>query len=158
MQANKDKIYNNLSFREHFKTLLIDKNEEKINEDCLICGSKKSKFINKHILDTTELIIININRNNDPNNLVEFKYPEMIDKKDIINATKAPVFNEMKYEIFCVIKKYKIYNNSQFLMFCKNFINDTWYSYNIKNIRKVDIKEVFMDSKKTCLIIYKNKV
>ena len=158
LQANKDKRYNNLSFREHFKTLLIDKNEEKINEDCLICGSKKSKFINKHILDTTELIIININRNNDPNNLVEFKYPEVIDKKDIINATKAPVFNEMKYEIFCVIKKYKIYNNSQFLMFCKNFINDTWYSYNIKNIRKVDIKEVFMDSKKTCLIIYKNKV
>ena len=155
LEAQAENIYNNISLLEHFQTLLTDKNEEKITEDCLACGSKSNKFISKNILDTNEIIIININRFNDPNNMVEFNYPEKIEKKDIINQSKSSIAKNDKYEIFCVLKQYKINNNFQYLLFCKSFVNDTWYSYNNQYIRKTDLKEATSDNKNTCLIIYK---
>ena len=154
LEAQAENIYNNISLLEHFQTLLTDKNEEKITEDCLACGSKSNKFISKNILDNNEIIIININRFNDPNYMVEFKYPEKIEKKDIINQSKTPNFRNAKYEIFCVLKQYKINNNFQYLLFIKNFVNNTWYSYNNQYIRKTDINEATSNYKNTCLIIY----
>ena len=157
LHAHEIDIYNKLSFLEHFKTLLIDKNEEKINENCIICDGKTEKYVSKHILDTNQVIIININRHNDPNNIVEFNFPEIIEKKDFINLNKAEKYYEFKYEIFCVLKKYKINNNYQYILFCKNFINNTWYSYNNQDIRKSELKEAMSDSKNACLIIYEIK-
>ena len=100
------------------------------------------------------MIIVNINRNNDPNNMVEFNFPPILDKDDIIDKTKNHVYHKMKYEILCVIKKYKVNNNDFFLLFCKNFINNEWYAYNNNKIRKTDFNEVNSDNKTTCLIIY----
>ena len=154
LEAQTINIYNNISLLEHFQTLLTDKNEEKITEDCLACGSKSNKFISKNILDTNGIIIININRFNDPNNMVEFKYPEKIEKKNIINQSKTTILKNFKYEIFCVLKQYKINNNFQYILYIKNCINDIWYSYNNQNIRKADINEATSDYKNTCLIIY----
>ena len=154
LEAQAENIYNNISLLEHFQTLLTDKNEEKITEDCLACGSKSNKFISKNILDTNEIIIININRFNDPNNMVEFKYPEKIEKKNLINQSKTTNYQNFKYEIFVVLKQYKINNNFQYILYIKNFVNNTWYSYNNQNIRKTDINEATSDYKNTCLIIY----
>ena len=154
LEAQAENIYNNISLLEHFQTLLTDKNEEKITEDCLACGSKSNKFISKNILDTNEIIIININRFNDPNNMVEFKYPEKIEKKNLINQSKTTNYKNFKYEIFVVLKQYKINNNFQYILYIKNFVNNTWYSYNNQNIRKADINEAISDYKNTCLIIY----
>jgi len=155
LEAQAENIFNKISLLEHFRTLLTDKNEEKITEDCLACGSKSNKFISTDIIDNREVIIININRFNDPNNMVEFNYPEKIEKKNIINQSKSSVFDNYKYEIFCVLKQYKINNNFQYLLFCKSFVNNTWYSYNNQYIRKTDLKEATSDNKNTCLIIYK---
>ena len=154
LEAQAENIYNNISLLEHFQTLLTDKNEEKITEDCLACGSKSNKFISKNILDTNEIIIINLNRFNDPNNMVEFKYPEKIEKKNLINQSKTTNYKNFKYEIFVVLKQYKINNNFQYILYIKNFVNNTWYSYNNQNIRKTDINEATSDYKNTCLIIY----
>ena len=157
LTANEENIYNKLSFLNDFKALLIDKNEEKINEDCIICEGPREKFVSKHILDTSQLIIININRNNDPNNMVELNFPEILEKKDFINSEKTQQYYNLKYEIFCIVKKYKINNNFQYLLFCKNFVNNTWYSYNNKDIRKTELNEAISDSKNICLIIYQMK-
>lgn len=154
LQANPDNIDNNISFIQHFKILLTDVTEEKIKENCDICTCVKEKFVSKLILDTNDVIIVNINRNNDPNNMVEFNFPAILDKDDIIDKTKNHVYHKMKYEILCVIKKYKVNNNDFFLLFCKNFINNEWYAYNNNKIRKTDFNEVNSDNKTTCLIIY----
>ena len=133
--------------------------EQKINEHCRVCGFNTNKLVSKHVLDTTELIIININRNNDPKNLVEFKYPEIIEKKDIINTNKVSINDKLnfKYEIFCVLKQYKIDNNLNLILFCKSFTNNTWYSYNNKKIREAKLEEATSDYENTCLIIYQLK-
>jgi len=156
IQANEENVYNNISFNEHFKSLLLDKNKDIINEKCMLCETEKNKYISKHILDATDIFIINVDRNNDPNNVVEFKYPEKIEKKDFINQNKINEFKDVKYELFCIIKNYKINNNSNFIMFCKNFVNNEWYSYNNKIIKKTDLNEAISDGKNTYLIIYKN--
>ena len=88
------------------------------------------------------------------NNMVEFKYPEKIEKKNLINQSKTTNYNNFKYEIFVVLKQYKINNNFQYILYIKNFVNNTWYSYNNQNIRKTDINEATSDYKNTCLIIY----
>ena len=54
--------------------------------------------------------------------MVQFNYPEVFEKKDIINDKNDKSFKNIIYEIFCVIKKDKANNNSQFKLFCKNFI------------------------------------
>ena len=156
IEANEESAYNNISFNEHFKSLLLDKNKDIINEQCMLCETEKKKHISKHILDATDIFIVNIDRNNDPNNVVEFKYPEKIEKKDFINQNKINEFKDVKYELFCIIKNYKINNNSNFIMFCKNFVNNEWYSYNNKIIKKTDLNEAISDGKNTYLIIYKN--
>ena len=156
IQANEENVYNYISFNEHFKSLLLDKNKDIINEKCMLCETEKNKYISKHILDATDIFIINVDRNNDPNNVVEFKYPEKIEKKDFINQNKINEFKDVKYELFCIIKNYKINNNSNFIMFCKNFVNNEWYSYNNKIIKRTDLNEAISDGKNTYLIIYKN--
>ena len=158
LQESVDKNYNKLSFMEHYRSLLIDKNEEISKEKCIICGDLRNKFVTKNVLETAEIIIININRNNDVNNNVEFNYPENFEKKDFINQYKNPKFDNMKYELFCTLKKYKNNNNFEYKMFCKNFVNGKWYLYNDKNIKESNIKEAMSDGKYISLIIYKNKI
>ena len=158
LQANKDNaMFNDISFLEHFQSLLTDKNEEIINEYCLVCTNKENKSSFKHILDVTKIIIININRNNDPENIVEFKYPENFEKKDIINPDEVTKFENNKYELFCVMKKYEINNNAQFILYCKNFVNGAWYSFDNKEIKETNLIQVTQDYKHACLIIYQSK-
>lgn len=158
LQANENDKYNNISFKEHFNSLLLDKEEEIVNEDCIICNIKKDKVVSKNLYYSSDLIIININRDKDPNNLVQFNYPEVFEKKDIINDKNDKSFKNIIYEIFCVIKKDKANNNSQFKLFCKNFINNQWYSYDNRNIKISNLNEAISDSRNTYLIIYKNKL
>ena len=156
LQENASKNYNKISLMENFHSLLINKKEEMSNEKCLICSDKTNKFVSKHVLETAEIIIININRNNDINNKVEFNYPEYFEKKDFINQYKNPKFDNKKYELFCTLKKYKNNNNSEYKMFCKNFVNEKWYLYNDKNIKESNIKDAMSDGKFISLIIYKS--
>ena len=158
LQANENDKYNNISFKEHFNSLLLDKEEEIVKEDCIICNIKKDKVVSKNLYYSSDLIIININRDKDPNNLVQFNYPEVFEKKDIINDKNDKSFKNIIYEIFCVIKKDKANNNSQFKLFCKNFINNQWYSYDNRNIKISNLNEAISDSRNTYLIIYKNKL
>ena len=157
LQASEEKMFNNISFLEHFNNLLTDKNEEIIKEKCIICESEKDKYISRHILDITEIIIVDINRINDPNYLVEFKYPEYFEKKDIINLNEGYQINNYKYELFCVMKKYVINSDVQFILYCKNFINGAWYSYDNREIKETTLNKITEDLKHTCLLIYQCK-
>ena len=156
LQKNDENDFNKLNFKEHFRSLLIDKKGEISNEKCLVCENMRKKFVLKHVLETTEIIIININRNDDVDNSVEFNYPEIIEKKDFINQNKNDNFNNMKYELFCTLKIYKNNNKLEYNLFCKNFVNNKWYLYDEKNIKESNLKNAMSDGKYISMIIYKN--
>ena len=138
---------------EDFKSHLIEKDKEMIDEQCMIClgGELKLKIVNKNIKYTPEVLIININRKKDPNCKISFKYPEQFDIQKIINQ-------EMEisdYHLTTVIKKD---NNNNFIAFFKSCINEQWYSYNNTNIELVhNYKNYIFDDKKACILIYIGK-
>jgi hypothetical protein len=137
---------------EDFKSHLVEKDKEIIEEQCMIClgGELKAKIVNKNIRYTPEVLIININRKKDPNCKISFKYPEQFDIQKIINQ-------EMEisdYHLTTVIKK----DNNNFIAFCKNCINKQWYSYNNTKIELVNnYKNYIFDDKKACILIYIGK-
>ena len=56
-------------------------------KNSVICadGIEKVKFITKDIYYTSGILIININREKDPNHTIAFKYPECFGPKKIFN-------------------------------------------------------------------------
>ena len=84
LEENKDDNFNKLYFEEHFHTLLTVKEEQNINEDCIICCSKQNKIQIKDIFSSSKILIININREKDQEKTISFKYPEIFDGKKVI--------------------------------------------------------------------------
>ena len=115
----------------NFENLLTKRNEKIINENCINCRCNKNKKISNYLLSASEIIIFNINKDDDPNNYVQLNYPNQFSNEDIINKNKN--FRENRkliYELFCVFRRRKNYNNSiNFIMHCKNPINNNWYTY-----------------------------
>ena len=152
LEENKDENYNKLNFEEHFKSLLINKEEPLINEKCLVCDSTlQAKKTYKNIHSTSSVIIININRKKDPSNSIYFKYPEIFDGKKIINNH----INLPKYELNTIIKNIKN-NNKEYIAYFKSFVNKKWYSFNNQKIELIenDYKKYILDEKNVSLLIY----
>ena len=119
----------------NIEKLLISPNESIINEYCLNCKTNKRKKISNYILNGSEIIIFNINRDSDPNNLVQLNYPNQLSSDDIINAQKNFLgVKKYRYDLSGIIRKVKINNNSIFILHCKNPINNKWYTYDNNNI------------------------
>jgi hypothetical protein len=134
---------------EDFKYYLIEKKKQMINEECVACfdGVPKKKLVAKDINYSPEVLIININRKEDPNNKISFKYPEQFDIEKVIKQ-KMEISD---YHLTSVIKK----DNDDYIAFCKNCINEKWYSYNNEKIELVNnYNEHIIDDKKACILIY----
>jgi hypothetical protein len=144
--ASSNKIY----LTENLKGLLIDRENINIIENCINCHAPKTKFVNKNIYTTSEILIININRNNDINYNVSLEYPFQFDGGEVINKNISPY----KYELITVIKKFNKNSFFQFMAYCKSFVNKKWYLYNNQNIELVLNENELIDDKNTCLLIY----
>ena len=153
LEANEDNMLYNLYFEEHLKTLLTDKENENITEQCIICASEQKKLVVKDIITTPEIVIININRKNDKNNTISFRYPPEFEGKKVINEQ----FNLPNYELTTVIIKNNNYNYG-YCVFYKSFIDNNWYSYNNEKIELVqNYKNCVFDDKNACVLFYTKK-
>ena len=153
LEENKENDnFNKLSFEQHFHSLLTVKEEQEIIEDCLICGSIQKKNQIKDVYTSSAVLIININREKDPNNKIYFRYPEFFDGKKMINAGMP------NYQLTTVIKKIRNYNNNNFeyISFYQNIIDKRWYSFNNQRIELIqdNYKNYIIDDKNTILLIY----
>ena len=140
---------------EEFKYHLIKKENEEIKEICSTCadGEEKKKIITNDIYYTSQILIININREKDTRHEIKFKYPESFNSKTIFTNNKNNGINS--YNLISVIKKDGGNNPFNFIAYCKNFINNNWYSYNNEQIKLVqDYKNEIFDEKNTHLLIY----
>ena len=153
LEENKENDnFNKLSFEEHFHSLLTAKEEQNIIEDCLICASAQKKYQIKDIYTSSGVLIININREKDPNNKIYFRYPEFFDGQKMINAGMP------NYQLTTVIKKIRNYNNNfEYIAFYQNIIDKCWYSFNNQRIELIqdNYKNHIIDDKNTILLIYK---
>ena len=140
---------NKINLTENLKTLLINRENKNIVENCINCHAPKTKFVNKYIYTTSEILIININRNKDINCNVSLEYPFQFNGSEI-NEIVSPY----KYELITIIKKYNNNNYFQFVAYCKSFVNKKWYLYNNQNIELVQNENELIDDKNTCLLIY----
>ena len=151
LKSNKINKFNNLSFNEHLKYLLMNQEENYIIEYCSVCKSDQKLFVMKEIYSTSFVVIIYINREKDKDYNVSFKYPETFEGNKIINNNlKLP-----NYQLNCVIK-IKRNKNFEYIALLKNFIDNRWYSYNNEKIEliKDDYKNHIFDEKNSCLLIY----
>ena len=138
--------FNDISLIENLKTLLNkDNNNTKV--ECKACHEQHDIFVGKDIFSTTTIVIININREKDPNNNINFDYPEEFDGKKVINDS----FELPKYELINVIKK----EYNEYISYYKSFINNQWYAFNNKKISSLENKNIIYDKKNTCLLIYR---
>ena len=156
LKANNDEILNKLTLEDHLKTLLIEEEKRIIIENCLICCSEQKKIVNKDIFTSTEILIMNINRDKDPNNNISFIFPEIFEGRKIINNE----LNLPNYELTTVIKKVKNnLNNFEYIYFFKSFIDKKWYSFNNQRIELIgnNYKNDIFDFKNTCILIYNKK-
>ncbi len=135
-----------------FKYHLIEKEKEKIKEKCVICADdiEKNKIVAKDFRCTAEVLIINIDRKKDPHYRISFKYPEQFDIQNIIKQQ----MDISDYRLTTVIKR----DNDSYIAFYKNCIDKKWYSYNNEKIELVDdYKDVIIDDKNACILIYTGK-
>ena len=153
LEANDNNILNNLYFEQHLKSLLADRENENIREQCIICASEQKKLVVKDILSTPDIVIININRKNDKNNTISFKYPPAFNGNNVINDQ----INLPNYELTTVIKKSNN-NNFDYCTFYKSFTDNNWYSYNNEKIESVqNYQNYIFDEKNACVLIYIKK-
>ena len=154
LEVNEVNILNNLTFEEHLKSFLLEKEKEKIKEHCILCDSEQPKFVSKDIITTSVVLIVNINRKNDKHNKISFKYPPEFNGKKIINNK----YDLPDYELTTVIKKDNN-NNMEYSVFYKSFIDNNWYSYNNKKIVSIqnNYKNYIFDEKNACVLIYTKK-
>ena len=149
LESNNEIEFNNISLTENLKTLL-NKDTKNIKEECNVCHGQHEIFVGRDIFATSSIIIININREKDPNNEIIFDYPEEFDGKKVINgddSLKLP-----KYELISVIKKV---NNIEYMNCYKSFINNQWYAYTNQKIFPLqnNMNHIF-DKKNACILIY----
>ena len=128
---------------------LLNKDNNNTKVECKACHEQHDTYVAKDIFITSTIVIININREKDPNNNINFDYPEEFDGKEVINKT----LNLPKYELINVIKKV----NNENISFYKSFTNNQWYAFNNKKIFSFENKNIIYDNKNAYLLIYRNK-
>ena len=155
LEANPNINNNNISLLNHFENLLTSRNEKVVlNEYCKYCNCNKNKNISNYFLSANENIIFNINRDADPNNMVQLNYPDQLPSEKLINKKRNFLnMKKSKYDLFCIIRKVQTNNNnSSFIMHCKNPINCKWYTYDNNQI--IQENNILLASHDVYLLIY----
>ena len=109
-----------------------DSEDNYIKEECMICSKEKEFKINNYIENiNNKILIINLNRDQDPIHTRRFDYEEKIKFKDI---------NNVEYELICVlINKF----NKNILVYFKSFIDKKWYLYQNEQMIQQNNKSMF---------------
>ena len=114
------------------------------NDQCKYCNNKQLLYYQK-IDGTSEVIIINIDRQNNPKNNIHFLVPTKFEAGDLIGNN-----SKIKYELISAISK----RNNGFLTYIK-LPPDIWYCYDGTSINKVyDQNDQKFDSVSECLLVY----
>lgn len=158
---NKEKeLFKDLSLSEIFSFLLNDNEEEE--GDCEICNNKKKFIINNTINDlNNDILIINLNRDKDPNRERNIEFSKRFELKvkedknvsyDLISVLKDNYSDNNTqinlYDDVNEVKKYRVY--------CKNFLNGKWFKYGDEGkISEVKNEKIVLNSKNALLLIYK---
>ena len=108
----------------------------------MICSKEKEFKINNYIENiNNKILIINLNRDQDPKHSTCFVYEEKIKFKD---------FNNVEYELICVlINKF----NKNILVYFKSFIDKKWYLYQNEQMIQQNNKAMF-DQYDAQILIY----
>ena len=154
IEANQNDFgFNNMNLEENLYVYLTKDEDSHIKENCYICCAESEKNISQLIYTTPEMLIFNINRDKDPNNIKHFKYPMKFNGTKVINKDiQLP-----NYELTTVIKKVVNNKNVMFVAYCKSFIDGKWYMYYNNNIENLENENDLIDDKRTCLLIYSEK-
>ena len=120
-----------------FKNLLSENDELNINKICQMCGYET--IIIKEIENLNKYLIINLNREKDPNNTMKLIYSEtlnLIEEKEdgtnkkyqyklisVLSDINSNITNLAMAQQLSIIQINKI----SFKIFFRNFINDKWY-------------------------------
>ena len=134
-QFNRNKSNLELSLKENLLFLLNNDSEDNyIKEECMICSKEKEFKINNYIENiNNKILIINLNREQDPRHSTCFDYEEKIKFKD---------FNNVEYELICVLIQ-KLNNNENILVYFKSFIDKKWYLYQNEQMIQQNNKSMF---------------
>ena len=132
-----------MPLEQNFQNLYFDINDR--NYYCM-----NDEILNeKTIISIPQILIININRNN--NQKQYLNYSQILNNNNFLeNNGQQPGI----YELYCVIiSKYE--NNANiFYAYIKNVINHKWYLYNKEGIKEVNNDKEVIDMENASLLIY----
>ena len=135
----------NLDLKKDFKVLFIDKDiKEKYCKNNEEFNTKETKTI-------SNVFIININRNKDQKQYLE--YPFNLQDIDLIEQKYN---NIREFELKGVIIIKNINNENIYYAYIKSFVNKKWYLFDDNNIELVEDENKVIDKENASLLIYKH--
>ena len=131
-----------IDLRKEFKILFIDKN---IKE----AYSKNNEDFQKEIKSISNKLIININRNKNKNQYLD--YPMKLETAYLFENN---INDNKKYELEGVIIIKNNNNKNIYYAYYKNFVNKKWYLFNDENIELVQDENQIIDKENASLLMY----
>ena len=128
-----------------FKYLFIDKN---IKEKYY----KNNEDFQKEIKSISNELIININRNKNKNQYLD--YPMRLETAYLFNNNINNINENKIYELEGVIIIKNNNNENIYYAYYKNFVNKKWYLFNEENIELVQDENKIIDKENASLLIY----
>lgn len=134
-----------------------------VRKRCEICQSTHLLGVGKIIDDTSNYLIINLNREKDTNRMMKFEYPEKFDFKDI---SKEDGKENSSYELISVImdNKIDIVDNEEVMIddekikiktYSKNFNDNRWYLYIEGKISSVVNEKEIISTQNALILVYR---
>ena len=135
-----------ISLEKNFKDLFFDMNDK--NYYCI----NNELFNEKVIITIPKIFILNINRNNNQKQYLNYSH--------ILNDNNLIVNNGQqsgKYELYCVIISKYENNDNIFYAYIKNVIDHKWYLYDKEGIKLVKNEKEVIDMENASLLIYQKQ-
>ena len=131
-----------IDLRKEFKILFIDKNIKEAH-------SKNNEDFQKEIKSISNKLIININRNKNKNQYLD--YPMKLETAYLFENN---INDNKKYELEGVIIIKNNNNKNIYYAYYKNFVNKKWYLFNDENIELVQDENQIIDKENASLLMY----
>ena len=152
-KSKKDEL-NEIELNKAFSFLLNNNESNEIKWKCQNCKEESKALKTKTIEEMSDILILELNRDNDKNMKMNVKYESLLKLNESPN----------KYELISVLMKKKIISyknyylidpNYEIFTYFKNFIDNKWYLYNEEKIELVEKEEEIFDNKNAIILIYK---
>ena len=139
------KAFNEISLIDTFNFLLNDNKDQE--EFCKGCEYIQKMKINNSIEDyDNDILIININRDKDPNHIMNLAFKQTI---QLLKKEK-----NYKYKLISVLNKNYEEKDQKVNLYCNNFNNNKWYLYNKNGVNLEEKEEEYLDGFKVLLLVY----